>query len=78
IVAAGDHAIPQLVKGLYLPVGPARELAATCLRRLTGLDHGYRESADEETRRRAREAWVRWLLARPVPADGPPEDPDRR
>ncbi len=78
IVAAGDHAIPQLVKGLYLPVGAARALAATCLRTLTGEDHGYRESADEADRRRAREAWVRWLLSRPSPVDAPPTAGERR
>lgn len=75
---AGPHAIPQLVKGLYLPVLPARVLAADTLRRLTGEDFGYGDATDEGERRAARERWVRWFLARRGPSDGEPSDGGER
>ena len=64
ILKVGEHAIPQLVKGLYLPVKAARAVAARCLRELTGEDMGYLEASDEHEARRAREAWVRYVLSR--------------
>ena len=62
ILSAGRRAVPQLVRGLYLPSEPALELADECLRELTGEDVGYQHAKDEHERRRAREAWVRFLL----------------
>ena len=64
ILAAGPRALPQLVKGLFLAAEPARQLAAECLRELSGVEFGYDAGAEETERRRAREAWVRWLLER--------------
>ena len=64
ILSAGPGALPQLVKGLFLPSEPAQELADECLRELTGEDFGYQHARDEEERRRAREAWVRFLMTR--------------
>lgn len=65
ILSSGTAGIPQLVKALYLPTRVARDLAADCLHALTGEDMGLRDAADADELRRAREAWVRWLLEHP-------------
>ena len=62
ILATGPRAVPQLVKGLFLPSAPARLLADECLRELTGEDMGFQHALDDQERRRARDAWVRFLL----------------
>ncbi|MFH0946035.1 MAG: prenyltransferase/squalene oxidase repeat-containing protein [Planctomycetota bacterium] len=62
ILSTGIRAVPQLVKGLFLPSTPARLLADECLRELTGEDMGFQRASGDEEQRRAREAWVRFLL----------------
>ena len=64
ILDAGPRALPQLVKGLFLKAEPARLLAAECLREMSGEDFGFSSASTETEQRRAREAWVRWLLVR--------------
>lgn len=62
ILNSGRRAVPQLVKGLFLPAEPARLLADECLRELTGSDMGFQDARDDHELRRARESWVRFAM----------------
>lgn len=65
ILAAGKHAVEQLVLGLSLENAAAFQLADQCLHDITGEDMGYTPLASADERRAIRDRWTRWLLEHP-------------
>lgn len=72
ILKVGEPALPQLVKGLFLPAQVTRRLSAACLRELTGESMGYDAATTPDEERAARQRWVEYLMQRrqPDPAGG--------
>jgi len=72
IVQAGQDremgAAPYLVNSLEHDEAGIRLLAIESLRRITGLDYGFRSYASQDNRRLAVEEWRQWLVRQSPPS----------